>query len=98
MLIVSLYGETGHLKNKHHLEESISYNEKNKNQIDCIEDLDDNKVKKLKLLEYDLCNLIIQINLPFTDIEPIFNLLNKYSKSSIVKGAKINRHMNFNHI
>ena len=45
VLIDSLYGETGHLENKHHLEEFISYNEKNKNQISCIENLGDNKVR-----------------------------------------------------
>ena len=47
VLIDSLYGETGNLKNKHYLEEFISYNEKNKNQIGRIEDLGDNKLRNL---------------------------------------------------
>ena len=47
MLIDSLYGETGNLKNKHYLEEFISYNEKNNSQIGSIEDLGDNKLRNL---------------------------------------------------
>ena len=66
-IIYSIHGETGHLKNKHYLEQFISSSEKNRNQIGCIEYLRDNKVRN-KLLEYDFCNLIIEMNLPVTNI------------------------------
>ena len=95
MLIQSLYGETGHLKTSTHIDkEKEHYQDKNKNEIieKNVELIDDSSCKKLKMLEYYFCNLLIQMNLPFSDVEPIYNFLNKYSKSSTVKECKVNRH------
>jgi len=33
--------------------------------------------KKDKTFEYDLCSLLIKLNLPFTDSEPIFDFVKK---------------------
>jgi len=91
ILIDSLYGTDGHLKSDAHKKKEAYYIKKSEKEKN-IEIISDSNAKKLTLFEFDLCNLLIQMNLPFSDVEPIYKFLYKYSKSSLVKDCKINRH------
>jgi len=60
---------------------------KNDNEIDD----DTSSTKKTHLFNIDLCSLLIKLNLPFTDSEPILDFVKKHSKNIYVKDSKLNR-------
>ena len=85
MLIPSLYGET-HLKSSTHIDKKKEHiHDTNKNQIidKNVELSNNSNYKRIKMVEYGFYNFLIQMNLPFSDVESIYKILNKYSKSSM---------------
>jgi len=47
--------------------------------------------KRIKIFEMEICNLLIQLNLPFTDVEPILKFIKKHTKNNYVQESKLNR-------
>ena len=91
-LVGSLYGKTGHLQQQTNLDKEAEYLKTESKENGNMESLDD-KAKKLKLFEYELCNLMVNLNLPLQDVEPLLNFTKKYiSRTSVIKESKINRH------
>ena len=90
LAINSLYGAKRHLKTSEtHIRKQGEYDNK-KNQDNVI--LEDSREIKPKLFEYDLCNLIVKENLPFSHVEAVLNLMKKHTKSQVVINSKFNRH------
>ena len=90
-VVASLYGKTGHLKQQSHMDEEAKRTKDNKE--DLIIEIAADGAKKLKIFEYELCNLLISLNLPLQDVEPILEFTKKYtSRGSFVKTSKLNRH------
>ena len=88
----SLYGKTGHLQQQTHLDKEAEYLKTESKENGDMESLGD-RAKKLKLFEYELCNLIVNLNLPLQDAESLLNFTKKYiSRTSVIKESKINRH------
>ena len=48
----------------------------------------DDRAKKLKLFEYEFCNLIVNLNLPIQDVEPLLNFTKKYTVLSRFLGKE----------
>lgn len=89
LLIDSLYGAHGHLKNDEHLKHQEKWNSDHENDetISIVSDL-----QKTKLFEIDLCNMIIELNLPFVSVEPLLAFIKKYAHSASIQESKLNRH------
>ena len=79
MIIDSLYGKTGHIKINGHLEKEENYIKKKEEEKSGADQIDTDP-KILKLFEYDMCNLFINLNLLLMDVEPILKLLKKTFK------------------
>jgi len=73
LAIDSLYGEKGHLKNPEHQKKQELWDIGNKKSQDLT--FKGTQIKKVKLFEVDLCNLLVHLNLPFTNVEPLLLFL-----------------------
>ena len=88
ILVDSLYGTGGHINNPAHLKKEEDHRKKAEAQED--HDSDINGVAKF---EYDIiCSLIIELNLPLGDIEPIIALFKKYSRAIAIRNSTLHRH------
>jgi len=72
LLIDSLYGANSHLKNGDHqrFQENSTFNV-------VLADIETN-IKKMKMLEYDFCGLLIKLNLLFNSTETSLDFMQKY--------------------
>ena len=91
MLVDTLYGKAGHLKNRTHFDEEEK-NKKSKEEEQSNTVIDKYDPKKLKISEYEASNLFIELNLFLADIEPILDFFKKHSRSAMIKSCTLNRH------
>ena len=86
LLIDSLYGATGHLRNPEHVKNQQKWDDEQKSS-----NLPDLHLNKIKLFEIDLYSLLIQLNLPFSSVDPILEFIKKYAHSAIVQNSSLTR-------
>lgn len=84
--LLILYGVTGHLRNPEHVKNQQKWDDEQKSS-----NLPDLHLNKIKLFEIDLCSLLIQLNLPFSSVDPILEFIKKYAHSAIVQNSSLTR-------
>jgi len=88
--IASLYGANGHLTKKTHMVKEEEYYASHPEHRPHGKNTLQQPLEKAKSFEYALCSLLIRLNLPFLDDEPIFECFTKFSNDETSNGLSMN--------